>query len=116
LQCEALLIVGGESPEVRMEVFDAAARHCPIISSPEGVSAFALKAGEHFEMVDGLSEWIIRLTQAYQPEQEACGGRLFELLSDRHNPEIVARKLLDAVSAECEKTDEEEEADESSAF
>jgi hypothetical protein len=116
LQCEALLIVGGESPEVRMEVFDAAAHHCPIISSPEGVSAFALKAGEHFEMVDGLSEWIIRLTQAYQPEQEACGGRLFELLSDRHNPEIVARKLLDAVSAECEKTDEEEEADVSSAF
>ena len=115
LKCEALLIVGGDSPELRGEVFEAAAHQCPIISSPEGVAAFALKAEEHFGKVNSLIEWISRLTQEYQPKQEDCGGRLFALLAERHNPQVVAGMFLDAVHTELDSSDEEDEPNASSA-
>ncbi len=115
LKCEALLIVGGDSPELRVEVLEAAAHKCPIISSSEGVGAFALKAGEHFEKIESFIEWMSRLTEQYRPEHEALGERLFEVLSERHNPAAVARRFIDAVCAELESPDEEGEANSSSA-
>lgn len=116
LKCEALLIVGGDSPEVRVEVLEAAAHKCPIISSSEGVAAFALKAGEHFEKIDSFIEWMSRLTEQYRPEHEALGVQLFKMLSERHNPAAVARRFLDAVCAELESSEEEEEPNSSSAL
>jgi glycosyltransferase involved in cell wall biosynthesis len=115
VKCEALLILGGEAPVLRGEVIEAAAHKCPIISSSEGVGAFALKAGEHFEKIESFIEWMSRLTEQHRTEHEALGERLFEVLSERHNPAAVANRFIDAVCAELESPDEEGEANSSSA-
>ena len=99
-----------------VEVLEAAAHKCPIISSSGGVGAFALKAGEHFEKIESFIEWMSRLTEQYRPEHEALGERLFEVLSERHNPAAVANRFIDAVCAELESPDEEEGPNSSSVL